>query len=1045
MKRYFCIMLSAIFLSTICLGSIVFADNVRKVDVWDFAGVEEKNTELYTNNITAEFWNNYSLLGSDGKFLDGKATIGDLILSHNSNDRLYSTLISKNAGSLNAIATSKYSDGYTASGMYYANGTGGDSRRNVIINNVVAGDKIVAYMGSSNAVDGTLHFTYMGTDGTQDVTETFNNAGVKYEFVAQYSGAYKLWTGGDAGKPIYNRVVRIPGVSVTGTIDLGGTNPSNYKVVFTNSVTGYETEATLDGNKFSVLLAAGDDYTVTLSGASGFGFTNETKKVKTEINDVLAGKKDVVLKVEAKEVYTYSGKLTGFAKDYDISKLKVTLAASKDSLADDVELSIGADGSYSVVLEPNIEYTAVLEGVNDYEVTEGKSIKVSKNMSSDIKVSQKPVYAISGGFLGLDKGVEVTNLKFTNVEDNYKYDGKVTSDGYTASLRDGAYSVSLTVKGYTTSTHIVVSGGAVKKDLLFISQSLPETKAWVSDIYVGYPDKGELNYATVNEAVAACEAMNPTSEEKRITVHIAPGTYREQIIINTPYISFVNDTDEEVVLTWYYGIGYKYYSADKNGYYNIENAYDKYEKRTVSKWGCATYLKSGAKGFKADGITFEASFNRYVTEEEVADGVEVSGGEAITLVRKVGTNVTTKSGTERSSAMAVEATNVEFTNCAFLGSQDTLYTGNSVNVYFKNCRIEGNTDYIFGAGNCVFDGCELKFYGYSGSGSGGHITAQRAGSNEYGYLFRNCVITGNSKQIVSEGDLGRPWGAGAKVTYLNTKIAGNLIASKGWSDMSGNKATNANFKEYNSIKLDGSEVNTSGRVVKTITEQEVAAVDVKKFFGNKVPDAYVEEDATVSFASAPKVTGLASVGNVLTVEYSLGTANDSNDASIIRWYSIDESGKETLVKSSSAIIDKTYEIPSSALGKQIKVMVFPETFSGNTADAVSYTLENKITEASAEKVTEAAKPTEVETKAEVKVTEATKATEKVTEVTTKATEQTTKTEVESSGNEDVEEVNSDNIEEANSGSTMVVIVVVVLLLMVVLVIVIMKKKGKENK
>ena len=38
-----------------------------------------------------------------------------------------------------------------------------------------------------------------------------------------------------------------------------------------------------------------------------------------------------------------------------------------------------------------------------------------------------------------------------------------------------------------------------------------------------------------------------------------------------------------------------------------------------------------------------------------------------------------------------------FTDCAFLGSQDTLYTGNSAtNMYFKNCRIEGNTDYIFG-------------------------------------------------------------------------------------------------------------------------------------------------------------------------------------------------------------------------------------------------------------------------------------------------------------------------------------------------------------
>ena len=38
-------------------------------------------------------------------------------------------------------------------------------------------------------------------------------------------------------------------------------------------------------------------------------------------------------------------------------------------------------------------------------------------------------------------------------------------------------------------------------------------------------------------------------------------------------------------LTWYYGIGYEYYSIDSTGYYNVENAYDKYDKAAASKWG----------------------------------------------------------------------------------------------------------------------------------------------------------------------------------------------------------------------------------------------------------------------------------------------------------------------------------------------------------------------------------------------------------------------------------------------------------------------------
>ena len=73
---------------------------------------------------------------------------------------------SKNYGT-NALATTAYDDGYTAGGMYYCNGTGGETRRNVTINNVIAGDKIVVYMASSNAATGTLVFKYLGEDNEQ--------------------------------------------------------------------------------------------------------------------------------------------------------------------------------------------------------------------------------------------------------------------------------------------------------------------------------------------------------------------------------------------------------------------------------------------------------------------------------------------------------------------------------------------------------------------------------------------------------------------------------------------------------------------------------------------------------------------------------------------------------------------------------------------------------------------------------------------------------------------------------------------------------------
>ena len=630
----------------------VFAATARKIDVWDFGAVQESDTQLYNNHISAQDWEQCENVSSAGKFAEGTTVFGDLTLTHTVNDRLFSTS-SKNYGT-NALAKTAYADGYTAGGMYYCNGTGGEGRRNITIANVEAGDKIVVYMASSNAVTGELVFTYLGEGGTQKDTESFTNVGTKYEFIAQYSGSYKIYTTAAAGKPIYNRVMRIPAVTVSGTIELNGEDISGCQLLFMNKRTNTATQAKLNGNSYSVSLAAGEEYTAVLSGVTGIGFTNDTKVVTTDISEVLTGKENVSLKVETKSVYTYTGRISGFTEGYDISKLKVTMEPAEGAMADAVELKIAEDFSFTAVLEPDVEYTASLQGVNDYEIISGKTVNDNQNHTEDIIVAAKAVYAVNGEFTGLEAGTNVTELTFTNVDDNYVYAGTVTNDGYEISLRNGAYAVSAAVDGYRTTTHVVVNGAAVKKDILFVSTAAAEPMTRVPDLYVGYEDKAEYNYNTVKEAVAAAAAMNPSSEEERITIHIAPGTYREQVIITTPYLSLVNDSDKEVLMTWYYGIGYEYYSADGTGYYNVENAYDQYAKSTASKWGCAVYVKNTATGFSADGIVFENSFNRYLTDEEIEDGVTPAADTGLPQ-RKYGTDVASKAATERATAMAVEA------------------------------------------------------------------------------------------------------------------------------------------------------------------------------------------------------------------------------------------------------------------------------------------------------------------------------------------------------------------------------------------------------
>ena len=952
--RRYCSIFCAMLMLVSCVGNSLIAlgaDNVReakKMDVWDFGAVEETNTNIYANHITAADWEATPNVGADAKFTGGTIVFGDLTLSHASGDRLYS-ISNKNYGT-SAAATTQYEDGYKANGQYYANGTGGTGRRHMTIVNVNAGDKFWVYMGLSTFVDGAELNFECTQGGTQLDIASITKEMKRYEFVAQNSGTYKIWTG-SVGKPVYNRIVRIPGAAVSGTVEGSVSVPDTAKIVFTSNKTGVKTEVAVSGGKFSAVLAADDTYTASLSGFAGYGITNDSKFVEVTTTDALSGKTDVKLVVEEKSMYTYAGKITGFASDYDVTKLAVKLIADKESLADDVTLTMDSNLGFTAQLQPDVKYTVELSGVNDYKVTEGGLVSGNTNITADIKVALKEVYKVSGGFKELGADGKVTELTFKNVDDGYTYKASVTASGYEVQLRDGSYEAVTTVANYKTTTHVVVNGGEVKKDLLFVSTKNPESKPLVKDIYVGYTDKGELNYNTINEAVAACAAMNPTKEEDRITVHIAPGTYREQVILTTPYVSFVNDTNREVLLTWYYGIGYKYYSVDSSGFYNEENAYDKYQKLTAAKWGCSVYVRNTATAFKASGITFEASFNRYITDEELEDGVEPSGGEAITLERKYGTDVTSKTATERATALAIEADKSELVNCKFYSSQDTLYTGNA-SIYFKNCFIEGNTDYIFGSGNCVFDGCQLNWKGYSDKALSGYITAQRPDDKttdkQLGYLFRNCVVTADTKLQVAGGYWGRPWGANATVAFLNTKLDNpSLITEAGWIEMSGNKPENANYKEYNTTSLDGENVDTSKRVVAPISSDTASKIDVKAYFGDWTPTNYVGDETSVAFSTQPYVTDNGDInapypGHKLTVGYSFGAKQDAQDASVIKWYIVDTDKKETLIKATTANISNTCIIPKEAIGKKIKVVVEPELLNGTKGTTASYTVEEDV-------------------------------------------------------------------------------------------------------
>lgn len=171
--------------------SPVYAADGRKIDVWDFGCVQESDTNTYVNHITTAEIEGWTDVSASGSISSGATkSFGDLSVIYVSGDRYYGPV--KNYGSV-AIATNAYADGYKANGMYYCGGTGGDNRRCITIDNVVAGDKIVAYIGTTKAATDPMYFEYMGTDGNQRVESTVSETAAKHEFVAKYSGTYKIW------------------------------------------------------------------------------------------------------------------------------------------------------------------------------------------------------------------------------------------------------------------------------------------------------------------------------------------------------------------------------------------------------------------------------------------------------------------------------------------------------------------------------------------------------------------------------------------------------------------------------------------------------------------------------------------------------------------------------------------------------------------------------------------------------------------------------------------------------------------------------------
>jgi Pectin methylesterase len=236
------------------------------------------------------------------------------------------------------------------------------------------------------------------------------------------------------------------------------------------------------------------------------------------------------------------------------------------------------------------------------------------------------------------------------------------------------------------------------------------------------------------------------------------------------------------------------------------------------------------------------------------------------LLQITGTNtyledITLKNGTDdatgRNLAVQDKGNKTIYKNVMLGGYQDTWTSNNqSARYYFEDGIIRGRTDYICGKGDAFFNGVT-----FLNVGTGGYI-AVPSQPKQYGWVFANCTIKGETGDNDGNYTLGRPWGSGTPVAlWINTHMESQPSAI-GWSEMSGGWP--ARFAEYNSTTATGTVIDLSSRKTTfadthtnnpVLTAEEAATYTIATVMGSTDdwnPTALTEQ------ASAPvnvKITG----------------------------------------------------------------------------------------------------------------------------------------------------------------------------------------------
>lgn len=461
-------MKTQIYLKTrfyLCLAVALFgtfaATAATKVQVWDF-GAELLDAQMYENMLSVDEINSWfpdvvpgtsgvqmsSWTASDSCNIrfDGGGKINHRYRTTNTALTRYDNKSLKDAAG-NEYTGYIYSNSSSSSAIYLAS-------------TYEPNDKVEFWVGSNGGV-ATYEFA---SPGGKIQTGEFTNAAKaeKLTFYVSEAGEHKIYCINE--KLVIARVLRYPAqpIVVSGTVTAPTGMPAGYQLQFTNQTTGWTATATPADGAYSVELAAGYDYTVSLIGANGYVVVEDLCSLTDGIESYTHN-----ITITGVDLVTLSGNVSGLPAE-QLAKVEFVFSKPDDkTYVPEIELD-RVSGNFSLQLERGVEYGVAVLNVNDYNLDK-TTLSATTDGTLDLPFTAKPVYTVTINPTGASlEDLAAATFIFTNLnEEGYVY----TFIGPNAiALRDGVYSVKVENSGAFTqmlTSNLRVEGAAVTKTIDF--------------------------------------------------------------------------------------------------------------------------------------------------------------------------------------------------------------------------------------------------------------------------------------------------------------------------------------------------------------------------------------------------------------------------------------------------------------------------------------------------------------------------------------------------------------------------------------------------